>query len=236
VFDDEDLDKRSSRPADDLKRSEPLGLLGWSDPSTHERPYRQATRIGVPAPKTETPALRRIPNGSGQRHGPSHPDWETPPTPFAYPRLANRQARKTLWIPWPPVIAVVVLALIVIAAVVLLPLLGRAGSPSESPSPSATVDVVVTNPSANQGGSPSLGPSLGESSPPTVPAVTPAPTPTLVQYTVQSGDTLTRIATKFGIKTWQLLRANPALADNPNSLKPGMAINIPVPAGTSPTP
>jgi LysM repeat protein len=235
VFDDEDLDKRNSRPTDDLKRSEPLGLPGWSDPSTRERPFRQATRVGAPSSKTEAPAFRRISNGSGKRHGPSHPDWETPPTPFNYPRLGSRQASKTLWIPWPPVIAVVVVALIVIAAVILLPLLGRAGSSSGSPSPSATVDVVVTNSSANPGGSPSLVPSQGESPSPTIPAVTPGPGSTLVQYKVVSGDTLTRIAAKFGIRTWQLLRANPALADNPNSLKPGMVINIPLPAGASPT-
>jgi LysM repeat protein len=232
VIDDEDLDKRSRRPADDQKRSEPLGLLGWSDPSAREHPFRQATRIGAPPSTTGAPAFRRIPNGSGQRHGPSYPDWETPPTPFAYPRLGSRQARRTLWIPWPPVIAVVVLAFIVIAALILLPLLGRAGSGSVSPSPSAAVDVVVTQPSVNPSDSASLDPSLVQS--PSAPLVTPAPTPILTQYTVQAGDTLTRIATKFGIKTWQLLRANPALADNPNSLKPDMVINIPVPAPASP--
>ncbi len=53
-------------------------------------------------------------------------------------------------------------------------------------------------------------------------------------YTVQPGDTLFRIAQRFGVTLAALLRANPQIAD-PNRIFPGQVINIPG-TGTPPPP
>lgn len=48
-------------------------------------------------------------------------------------------------------------------------------------------------------------------------------------YTVQWGDTLTKIALKFGVTTQAIVAANPGL--NPNYIVPGQTIVIPAPGG-----
>ncbi|WP_051688121.1 SafA/ExsA family spore coat assembly protein [Desulfofalx alkaliphila] len=48
-----------------------------------------------------------------------------------------------------------------------------------------------------------------------------------MQYTVQAGDTLFRIAQGFGVSLDQLIAANPQIRD-PNIIMPGQIINIPV--------
>jgi hypothetical protein len=45
-------------------------------------------------------------------------------------------------------------------------------------------------------------------------------------YTVKSGDTLSRIATRNGVTLTQLLQANPQIRD-PNKIRPGDVINVP---------
>jgi LysM repeat protein len=231
VFDDEDLTRRDQHPLDDNKLADSAQPAGWTQPVNRERPFRQATRLGTTPTRTDPPAFRKLPNGTGSRRGPSYPEWENPPTAYAYPRIGRRQARRTLWIPWPPVIGALVVIGLVAAAFFLVPTLGKlAGMPS-SPSPSATVRVtLVTAPSGSP--SPSVAPTA---SPSPSPVVTPVPAPTYMQYTVQAGDTLSRIAAKFGLKTWQLLKVNPALAANPNSLVPGMVIIIPIAPSPAPS-
>ena len=68
------------------------------------------------------------------------------------------------------------------------------------------------------------------------PAVTPAATPEqpVTVYRIRSGDTLYRLAIRFKVKLDALIAANPQLAD-PNKLKIGERINIPVPAKPSPS-
>jgi LysM repeat protein len=56
------------------------------------------------------------------------------------------------------------------------------------------------------------------------------------QYTVAAGDSVSKIATKFHLKQWELLLANPNLADNPALLKLGLVINIPQPGQLTPPP
>jgi LysM repeat protein len=231
VFDDEDLTRRDEHPLDDHKLADTVQPAGWTPPANRERPFRQATRLGTAPSRTEPPAFRKVPNGTGSRRGPSYPDWEKPPTQYVYPRLGRRQARRTLWIPWPPVIAVLLVIALVAAAFFLVPVLGRLAGMPASPSPSATV-VVTPKPAPTGSPSPSVAPTA---SPSPSPILTPAPGSTYMTYTVQAGDTLSRIATKFGLKTWQLLNANPALASNPNSLVPGMVITIPIPPTPAPS-
>lgn len=49
----------------------------------------------------------------------------------------------------------------------------------------------------------------------------------VIEYTVQTGDTLFDIAAKFGLRPESLLWANQSvLADNPHSLRPGQVLNI----------
>jgi hypothetical protein len=65
-----------------------------------------------------------------------------------------------------------------------------------------------------------------EPTPTPLPTPTPAPTPTV--YVVASGDTLSKIAARFGITLEQLLAANPQIT-NPNKIAIGDEVNIPLP-------
>jgi LysM repeat protein len=58
-----------------------------------------------------------------------------------------------------------------------------------------------------------------------VAAETPLPSPTPFTYTVQSGDTISSIALKFGVSMDDLQAANPEIS--PNAMSVGQAINIP---------
>jgi LysM repeat protein len=58
-----------------------------------------------------------------------------------------------------------------------------------------------------------------------VAAETPLPTPTPFTYTVQSGDTISSIALKFGVSMDDLQAANPQIS--PNTMSVGQVINIP---------
>ncbi len=48
----------------------------------------------------------------------------------------------------------------------------------------------------------------------------------VIEYTVQAGDTPLAIAERFGLKGTSLLWANPALADNPDFLRIGQKLNV----------
>ncbi len=71
--------------------------------------------------------------------------------------------------------------------------------------------------------------------PPTsAPTAAPAPPSAPGTYTVQWGDTLTKIAQKTGVTTQQIVAANPGL--NPNYIVPGQVLTIPAPGGEAPPP
>lgn len=57
---------------------------------------------------------------------------------------------------------------------------------------------------------------------------TPVPEPTDRSYVVQSGDTLSTIAQRFGITLGQLMTANPSITD-PNRIRVGQVLVIPPP-------
>jgi LysM repeat protein len=121
--------------------------------------------------------------------------------------------------------ALATVALIVAAlALFFLPALLGVGSPN-TPGPGG-------NPSA------SVRPSSSAS---VAPTPTPAPTPRI--YVVAAGDTLSRIASRFGLSVDQILAANPQIR-NPNRIAVGDEIVIPnveeplpsVVEGASPSP
>jgi len=119
-----------------------------------------------------------------------------------------------------PRVAVLALALVV-AAVVLFSVpfilrLGGTGSGSpQTPTPSAVASGSVA------------------------PTAVPAPTPQV--YVVKAGDTILKIAKRFGLTSDQLLAANKQIKD-PDKIKIGDEITIPVPppsqiiSGASPSP
>lgn len=66
--------------------------------------------------------------------------------------------------------------------------------------------------------------------------VTPAPAPVHpkpVAYTVTAGDSVSALATRFNVRTPDILALNPALRDNPNNLRIGQTVLFP--AGTDVT-
>jgi hypothetical protein len=122
-----------------------------------------------------------------------------------YPALRARRLPE-LSVP-PLLVAVVALAL---AAAVLFALPGLLGFGSPSAQSSAS-------------------PSPGASTAPASLAPTPVPQPTPQVYIVQSGDTMSKIAKKFGVALGDLIAANAESIPNPDRLKIGDQVTIPVP-------
>jgi LysM repeat protein len=97
------------------------------------------------------------------------------------------------------------IAIVVVFAVPFL-FRGLGGSPAGSPSPIATA---LASPTAE-------------------PSPTPEPVATPLVYTVKSGDTLSKIATKYKVTVDKILEANPKIT-NANKIQPGDKITIPTP-------
>ena len=70
-------------------------------------------------------------------------------------------------------------------------------------------------------------PSAAASTPSPSPTAVPAPTPQT--YVIKSGDTLSRIAREFNVSLDALLEANKDRISNPNRIKVGDEIIIPIP-------
>lgn len=134
--------------------------------------------------------------------GPSSgPDWERPRRYEAYPTIRTR-----VGLPGVPRLALMAVAIAIAAiAVFFLPAFLGLGSPD---TPDAT---------------PSPTPSPSRSIEPT-----PTPEPTPIVYVIQSGDTLSKIASDHGVTLEQLMAANPAIKD-PNKIAEGQQIIIPTP-------
>ena len=81
---------------------------------------------------------------------------------------------------------------------------------------------IVAGPSATP--TPTPQPSVASEAP-----VTPEPVATPVTYTIVAGDTISKIAKKFNVTPEDLLAANPQVK-NPNKIKVGDQLTIPVPA------
>jgi LysM repeat protein len=177
---------------------------------------RAAAKTGIGATASSSRAARRAtaqatpqatpPKVSAARRGPisTGPAWERPRRFEAYPTLKTR-----IGLPAIPRVAGLALALL-LAAIVLFSLpsilshLGGGGGGA----------VVTPRPSA--------APSVS-----TAPTVAPAETPQT--YIVKSGDTLLKIAKKFGLSVDQLLAANKQIK-NANKIAVGDELTIPLAA------
>jgi hypothetical protein len=136
------------------------------------------------------------------------PEWERMRPQEAYPTLRARSL-PSLSVP-PLLVAVIALAL---AAAVLFALPGLLG---------------FGNPSAQATPTPTPRPTALASLPPT-----PVPAPTQQVYIVQQGDTMSRIATRFGIPLGDLIAANAETIPDPDKLQIGDQVIIPVALPTS---
>jgi hypothetical protein len=147
--------------------------------------------------------------GGRERRNDIAPEWERAKPLEAYPTLRSRSL-SGLSIP-PIIVAIVALAL---AAAVLFALPGLLGfgNPQSAASASPSIPAITAIPSVNP---------------------TAAPQPTQVTYTVQAGDTMARIAGRFGITLQQLIDANKDSVPDPNKLQIGDVLVIPVPIPTA---
>ena len=138
------------------------------------------------------------------RRDPNAPEWERPRPLEVYPTLRSRRLPE---LSLPPLLVAVVALALAAAVLFALPGLLGFGSPSALASPT-----------------PSVGPSALVSLPPTA---VPQPTPQV--YIVQSGDTMSKIAKKFGVALPDLIAANAENIPDPNKLQIGDQVKIPVP-------
>lgn len=216
VLDPSDADDRARRPAaagadarwhadDEDEPDEPAVPLPPRRPRGRGA-ERRADR-GLPPPEArQAPGRRRDRDEeAAELFGPA---WERPRRFEAYPTLRTR-----VGIPAIPriVVAALALALAALALFFLGPMLlglggdgldigggGGRATPTATVAPSASVE----------------------------PTATPAPTPKT--YTVSSGDTMSKIAKRFGITLEALLGANPQIK-NPDKIKIGDQLVIPPP-------
>jgi LysM repeat protein len=213
-----------AEPAASGESAVPEYLEGVRQPVRQERPL---LRPGTMKPQS---APRPLQISNGTRRVPTYPAWEKPPSAFEYPRLRGQEVHRPVK---PLAIAAGGMLLIAVVVLAFSALTGHGAVANASGS---------NKPSASLSGSASLGPtSSGSQRPsPTVSATasqgTPGPQISFQQYQVLAGDSATRIAFKFHLKTWEFLAANPQLTA-PYSLKVKSWVNIPVPGQmTQPTP
>ncbi|HEY7295533.1 MAG TPA: LysM peptidoglycan-binding domain-containing protein [Dehalococcoidia bacterium] len=110
------------------------------------------------------------------------------------------------------------------------------GSVSAATSAAVPAGTISQTPALAQASvaSPSPEPAAATSTPAITPSPRPTPTATPSLYTVQPGDSLTRLAARFGVSLAELAAAN-QLAPNAN-LQTGQTLRIPPRGSSSPTP
>lgn len=151
------------------------------------------------------------------------PSWERIPRREAYPTLKTRMGLSG--VSMPPILLGVIALIIAVPALFFLPALLGVGNPQATPG---------TNPSAGAS-------DAAASATPAGPTAVPEPTAQI--YVVQAGDTMSRIADRFGVPLQTLIDVNRATIPNPDVLTIGQEVIIPavtptlVPdAGGSPVP
>ena len=125
-------------------------------------------------------------------------------------------------------IAVIAILALGVAGVIFLPGLLAGKAPTASPSPTFVAGVPTDS------GLASLPfPTSTLVTPAPTPVITPVPTPeaTAHTYKVKSGDTLGKIARKFGVSVDDIRAVNPQIT-NPDDIFVGEVITIPQPAAT----
>jgi len=135
------------------------------------------------------------------------PPWERPRRYETYPSLRSRvvMPRPSMS---PLVVAAVVILLLALGLFFVVPSLLNVGKPGGAGG--------AANPTASA--------STGAA-----PSPTPQPSPTPLVYVVRHGDTLSKIATKFGVSVDQIVEANKATVKNPDKIGEGAQLIIPTP-------
>ncbi len=181
---------------------------------------RPLIRPGTMKPQSEP---RPLIISTGTRRIPSYPDWEKPPSAYVYPRLRSQEVHR----PLKPLLFVAV-AVALVAALVLAfsALTGHGGA--------AVVATGSANPSASQSGgaghtSPATSGSITVTPSPSGGNGTPGPQISYQQYKVLAGDSISKVAGKFHLKTWELLLANPQIKPPAYTLLVNTYLNIPQP-------
>ena len=187
----------------------PAGAAAWDEdaeavaPAPIRRRERDTMRPAPGMVDERATASERRPER--RREGPA-PEWERAKPLEAYPTLRSRRLSE-LSVP-PMLVAVVALAL---AAAVLFALPGLLGFGNPPANPSASAAGTATTTAL---------PSL----PPTA-----VPQPTQLTYIVAAGDTMSRIAGRFGVPLEELIEANRETVPDPDRLEIGQELIIPVP-------
>ncbi len=177
----------------------------YGPPDRRGSPARSAPRPGPsqarPAP---APARRGDPDDPSELFGPA---WEHPRRYEAYPTLRTRVGLPSFGGVSRLGLAAAAVVLAAVALFFVGPMLLGIGSSDNGP------------------GTPTTAPSADASVTP-VPTEPPAPTPQT--YVVAKGDTISKIAKKFGLTQEELLAANPQIK-NPDKIGIGDEITIPLP-------
>jgi LysM domain len=144
----------------------------------------------------------------GKAAGGPAPEWERARPLEAYPTLRSRRLPE---LSIPPVLVGVVALALAAAVLFALPGLLGFGNPSADSSAAPTTPIITPLPSFD-------------------PTPIPQPTPTI--YVVVAGDTLSRIAGRYGIALADLIAANAETLPDPDTLQIGDRLVIPVPLAT----
>lgn len=159
----------------------------------------------------------KLPTSTTARRPPTHPAWERPPTPYDFPVLRGQEQHRTML---PILLASLGVAVVLLVLVIIPALFGHGGVAASSASPSGPhASAPVASGSANASGSAGTSPNV---------STAPQPDWTYSLYKVVSGDSVSKIAKKFGLQQWELLVANPQIVNG--IVKLGSVLNIP-PAG-----
>jgi hypothetical protein len=178
----------------------------WDDDLAEEGPEPPRIR------RRERDLVRSDRTGQPERPGAKRPgvapEWERAKPLEAYPTIKSRRLTE---LSVPPILVAVVALAIAAAVLFALPGLLGFGSPGSGVSASPTLPSRTATPSINP---------------------TPIPQPTPQIYLVQSGDTMSRIAGRFGIPLQDLINANTDMVPDPNKLQIGQQVIIPAKAPT----
>ncbi len=199
-----------------------VAAAGTSAPRPPSKPQRYeaqrsgrrppASQSGEAAPRRSKGGPAATPQDAAELFGPA---WEKPRRYEAYPSLRTR-----IGLPGTggiPRLGVAALALVLVAVLLFFVgpmLLGLSGPDT---GPAGTTPKPVASEQAQESAEPTL---------------RPAPTPQL--YTIAKGDTMLKIAKRNGLTIEELLAANPKIK-NPNKIKIGQQITIPVPVSDEPS-
>ena len=181
-------------------------------PPPIRRRERDSALLGAPQADERAGGPDRRPGGPDRRErrreGPA-PEWERAKPLEAYPTLRSRGLPE---FSVPPILVAVVALLLAAAVLFALPGLLGFGGPQTGASPTPS-----------QGSATAL-PSL---------APTTVPQPTATTYIVAAGDTMSRIASRFGVPLEELIAANSETVPDPDALQIGQELIIPVPLPSS---